>query len=212
MTNQTYASKSTALRGAKRAGMNSETTRVYKNAAGRFQAIDITLNKQEYAIAYELVKSCMDGMGGTRPASLESDTYTWVDHTVIMAAFPELSEAQAKGYFGALTTKRLICVDADGAYISDDLWMWMDPEWERGYETVNFKLATDPDESLTPPSVAMLHESEIPRPVNFVHAWLGENYGKQGRAASIRMLVALGIATHTAKTQYQIFHANRKAK
>ena len=54
----------------------------------------------------------------------------------------------------------------------------------------------------------VLHESRVESPVQFVRKFVVANGKKLGRAETIRRLVAKGIATHTARTQYQVVHAN----
>ncbi len=50
-------------------------------------------------------------------------------------------------------------------------------------------------------------ESTRTNPVDFVWAYAAKHHAKLGRAECVRALEKLGIATHTARTQYQRAHA-----
>lgn len=54
----------------------------------------------------------------------------------------------------------------------------------------------------------VIHESKRANPVAFVWQYVIKHHNKLGRAECVRQLEKMGVATHTAKTQYQRCHAN----
>lgn len=68
--------------------------------------INTNLTANELKAAIILVTSCLDGMGGKRPADLAHDEYTWVEAGDLMKA--GFSRHEANGTFGALMEKGFV--------------------------------------------------------------------------------------------------------
>lgn len=87
------------------------------------------LTDKEFKAAKLLVADCLSGMGGTRPADLADDEYTWTAAEVLLEA--GYSRHEAAGLFSSLAEKGFIfeyepkswCVATQG-------WQWMDTVWE----------------------------------------------------------------------------------
>ena len=88
-----------------------------------------TLTENELKAALVLVKSCLDGMGGTRPADLAKDEYTWVSANDLVEA--GWSRHEAAGTFGALMEKGMISpYDKDASTLTTPAWRWLDTVWD----------------------------------------------------------------------------------
>ena len=61
-----------------------------------------------------LYKTCLDNIGGTCLADLESDPYTWVGWEDLLTR--GWSVAAAKGTFGALYDKGLVAYDSENTH------------------------------------------------------------------------------------------------
>ena len=91
------------------------------------------LTPKELSAARILVQSCLDNMGGKRPADLEQDEYTWVDLNDLMES--GLNRHEAAGVFGALVEKGFVNgkINASGkptdAHVTTAGWRWMDTGW-----------------------------------------------------------------------------------
>ncbi len=91
--------------------------------------MDTNLTPNEMRAAITLVKSCLNGMGGDRPADLEHDTYTWIAPEDLHAA--GYSKHEAAGTWGALMEKGFIDqADEDEFSLADDAWRWLDTQWD----------------------------------------------------------------------------------
>lgn len=88
---------------------------------------DLTPNELKAALV--LVKSCLDGMGGKRPADLEHDEYTWVSAKDLMAA--GWNKNGAAGTFGALMEKGLVSeYDRNEWCLTTSAWQYLDTVWD----------------------------------------------------------------------------------
>lgn len=88
---------------------------------------DLTQNELKAALV--LVKSCLDGMGGKRPADLEHDEYTWVSAKDLMAA--GWNKNEAAGTFGALMEKGLVVeCDRNEWCLTTQAWQYLDTVWD----------------------------------------------------------------------------------
>ena len=88
---------------------------------------DLTTNELKAALV--LVKSCLDGMGGSRPADLGNDEYTWVSAKDLMAA--GWNKNEAAGTFGALMEKGLVSeYDRNEWVLTTEAWKWLDTVWD----------------------------------------------------------------------------------
>lgn len=91
--------------------------------------INTNLTEGELKVAMILVKSCLNGMGGERPADLESDEYTWIDLGDIRSEGYSLAEA--RGYWSSLTQKGFIDEIDDGEWaLAAAAWKFLDTVWE----------------------------------------------------------------------------------
>lgn len=88
---------------------------------------DLTAN--ELAAALALVSRCLRNMGGTRPADLDNDPFTWVESGDLIAA--GWTRHAANGTFGTLMGKGFI--DHDGSQdwsLSVEAYRWLDTVWD----------------------------------------------------------------------------------
>ena len=87
------------------------------------------LTENELKAAMVLVKSCLSGMGGKRPADLEHDEYTWVDANDLIKA--GWSKHEAAGTWGALLEKGIVEVYSRTEWVlATDAWRWLDTVWD----------------------------------------------------------------------------------
>ena len=90
-------------------------------------AFNLTANETRAALI--LVKSCLSGMGGSRPSDLDSDPYTWVAPEDLIAA--GYSRHEAAGTWGALVDKGMIYeADRNEYALTDDGYRFLDTIWE----------------------------------------------------------------------------------
>jgi hypothetical protein len=88
---------------------------------------DLTANETRAALI--LVKSCLRGMGGSRPIDLDSDPYTWVSADDLIAG--GYSRHEAAGTWGALMDKGFIFEYDDNEYVmADDAYRFLDTIWD----------------------------------------------------------------------------------
>jgi hypothetical protein len=88
------------------------------------------LTAAEFTAAKHLVQSCLNGMGGDRPADLADDEYTWIDIQDLMAH--DYSRHEAAGFFSSLASKGFIFeYDAGEWIVLTEAWKWMDTKWEQ---------------------------------------------------------------------------------
>lgn len=102
---------------------------------------DLTTNELKAALV--LVKSCLDGMGGSRPADLGNDEYTWVSAKDLMDA--GWNKNEAAGTFGALMEKGLVSeYDRNEWALTTEAWKWLDTVWDAQTEPkeTNMTVAT----------------------------------------------------------------------
>lgn len=91
--------------------------------------INTNLTEGELKVAMILVKSCLNGMGGQRPADLAHDEYTWINlQDVIDGGY---TRAEARGYWSALTKKNFIDDMGDNEWaLATAAWKFLDTVWE----------------------------------------------------------------------------------
>lgn len=88
---------------------------------------DLTANELRAALA--LVRTCLDGMGGSRPADLEYDEYTWVEAKDLQAY--GYSRGEANSTFGSLEAKGMIQLyDKNTWCLTTKAWRWLDTQWD----------------------------------------------------------------------------------
>lgn len=96
------------------------------------------LTDAEFAVAHILVAECLNGMGGSRPADLEHDEYTWADAADLVKGYG-YSKPQAAGFFSSLSDKGFLeCWDDTDVFgkkkkqwiVVTKGWQWMDTEWD----------------------------------------------------------------------------------
>ena len=90
---------------------------------------NFNLTANETRAALILVKSCLKGMGGSRPLDLDDDPYTWVAPEDLMAA--GYSRHEAAGTWSALLDKGLIYeADRNEYAMTDDGYRFLDTIWD----------------------------------------------------------------------------------
>lgn len=97
------------------------------------------LTEAEFAVARILVGECLDGMGGSRPADLEHDEYTWADPQDLVKGHG-YTRHQAAGFFSSLSEKGFIEDYGDEKdmfgrpqahwVVTTKGWKWMDTVWD----------------------------------------------------------------------------------
>ena len=92
------------------------------------------LTPKELVAAHYLVKSCLRGMGGKRPADLGKDEYTWIAaEDLIKVGY---SHHEAAGLFSSLFSKSFIYTEPKGkhgrteSFVTTDGWKWFDTVWD----------------------------------------------------------------------------------
>ena len=86
------------------------------------------LTDNETRAALILVKSCLNGMGGSRPADLDGDPYTWVSPEELMKE--GYNKNEAAGTWGALLEKGMICeYDHNEWEMSEEGYRFLDTIW-----------------------------------------------------------------------------------
>lgn len=91
--------------------------------------LNTNLTDNELKAALVLVKSCLDGMGGSRPADLGGDEYTWVSAKDLMAA--GWNKNEATGTFGALMDKGFVSeYDKNEWVLETEAWKYLDTIWD----------------------------------------------------------------------------------
>ena len=92
-------------------------------------ALNTNLTANETKAALILVRSCLDGMGGQRPADLGGDEYTWVSAKDLMAA--GYSAASANATFGSLMEKGFVSVNGKNEWVLNTAaWQYLDTIWD----------------------------------------------------------------------------------
>ena len=91
------------------------------------KTFNLTANETKAALI--LVASCLNGMGGDRPADLGGDEYTWVSAKDLMAK--GYSAAEATGTFGALMAKGVVYeYDRNEWVLATEAWQFLDTIWD----------------------------------------------------------------------------------
>lgn len=86
------------------------------------------LTDNETRAALILVKSCLNGMGGSRPADLDDDPYTWVAPEDLMEE--GYSKNEAAGTWGALLEKGMIFENDHNEWaMSEEGYRFLDTIW-----------------------------------------------------------------------------------
>lgn len=190
--NQGYSSKSTAIRGAKRAGMENPVA--YKGDDNKWYISDAAEvvgvpEQNDPTPNQELV----EGLDAATPQP-ELDDAT-------KEKIAELHKADAE------TTLRLAA-----KFAVTDPYVPSTPEQieERRAERREKHGIPAPVKADKAPSYKEMarsgpEKSEIEKPVQYIHAYLAEHYGKRSRKDLIAELVAKGINVATCRTQYQHF-------
>lgn len=87
------------------------------------------LTEKETKAAVIFVKSCLQGMGGKRPADLADDEFTWVGLDDLTDA--GLSRFEAAGAMSALADKGIIFEYEKNEWIlTTEAWKWLDTKWD----------------------------------------------------------------------------------
>lgn len=91
--------------------------------------LNTNLTANELKAAMILVTSCLDGMGGSRPADLGGDEYTWVSAKDLMSE--GYSAKEAAGTIGALMEKGFVFeYDKNELVLATEAWEWLDTKWD----------------------------------------------------------------------------------
>lgn len=92
-------------------------------------ALNTSLTANELKAAMVLVTKCLGGMGGSRPADLGGDEYTWVDAKMLMAH--GWNKNEAAGTFGALMEKGWVSeYDKKEWVLETEAWQHLDTLWD----------------------------------------------------------------------------------
>ena len=188
--NQGYASKSTAIRGAKRAGIENPTTE--QRADGKFYIVteqnDPTPNK-------ELVDATVGGANVGPNRTHDEATEKLIEETHKQS---RESIARLAGMFDARKESTAEEIEQRRA--------------ERR-EKHNIPAPVKPEKTPSYKEMARSgpEKSVIEKPVQFIHDYLAEHFGKESRKEIIAHLVVHGINVSTCRTQYQAFKKKREA-
>lgn len=83
----------------------------------------------ELKVAMILVASCLDGMGGKRPADLEHDEFTWIDLGDLISK--GYSRFEAAGFWSSLADKGAIFeYDENEWVLQTSAWQFLDTVWD----------------------------------------------------------------------------------
>ena len=91
------------------------------------------LTNNEMQAAKVLVQTCLDNMGGKRPADLEHDECTWIMPSDLIEA--GWNKNEAAGTWSALDAKGFIqdndpgCTDGAHWIVTTSGWKWMEDHW-----------------------------------------------------------------------------------
>lgn len=188
--NQGYASKSTANRGAKRAGIENPITE--QRADGKFYIVaeqnDPTPNK-------ELVDATVDGANVGLNRTHDAATEDLIAETHKQS---RESIARLAGMFEARKESTAEEIEQRRA--------------ERR-EKHNIPAPVKPEKTPSYKEMARSgpEKSVIEKPVQFIHEYLAEHFGKESRKEIIAHLVGHGINVSTCRTQYQAFKKKKEA-
>lgn len=187
--NQGYSSKSTAIRGAKRAGMENPVAEQREDGKWYIVASGNVPEQNDPTPNEELV----EGLDAATPQPVLDDE--------TKEKIAELHKADAE------TTLRLAA-----KFAVTDPYVPSTPEQieERRAERREKRGIPAPSKTEKAPSYKEMarsgpEKSEIEKPVQYIHAYLAEHYGKRSRKDLIAELVAKGINVATCRTQYQHF-------
>jgi hypothetical protein len=87
-----------------------------------------TLTEGELKAARILVAECLRGMGGKRPADLESDPFTWTLPQILIDA--GYSRHEAAGFWSSLLAKGAIEeYDRNEWIVADETWRAFEAIW-----------------------------------------------------------------------------------
>lgn len=205
-----YASKSTAVRGAKRAGI--ENPQVEQKEDGKWYVVQPTLEPGVYDATITKAKVRKDGSVETT-IKIDSDPAIIVKD--VIKPQPELSPETA-----ALAEKTIETAKEDLAKLAATLppRVVSTPE-EIAARRAERRDRIDAEKANAPvkekiPSYKELHRSSpqksaIMKPVDVIRAFLDEHYDTMSRKEAIAHLVAKGINMTTCRTQYQIYRKKR---
>lgn len=192
--NQGYASKSTAIRGAKRAGIENA---VFANRDGKWyiEPTDKVVEQNDPTPNEELVDATVDGanVGPNR-------THDAATEALIEKTHQESRESIARlaGMFEARKESTPEEIEQHRA--------------ERR-EKHNIPAPVKPEKTPSYKEMARSgpEKSTIEKPVQFIHDYLAEHFGKESRKEIIAHLVGHGINVSTCRTQYQAFKKKKEA-
>jgi hypothetical protein len=87
------------------------------------------LTANELRAALILVKSCLDGMGGSRPSDLDNDPYTWVETSTLITY--GYSRHEAAGTWSSLADKGVIYeADRNEWAMAEEAYRFLDTVWD----------------------------------------------------------------------------------
>lgn len=185
--NQGYASKSTAIRGAKRAGIENPTAEQKED--GKWYIVTVP-EQNDPTPNEELVEA------------------TPVVHK------PVLSEATSKKADETIAMSRETIARLAAKFPKPVESTPEEIEARRAERREKVGIPAPVKTEKAPSYKEMARsgpeKSEIKKPVQVIHEYLAEHYGKRSRKELIAELVAMGINVATCRTQYQ--HFKRKAE
>lgn len=188
--NQGYASKSTANRGAKRAGIENPVTE--QRADGKWYIVA----EQNDPTPVETLIPATDDDANVGP----NRTHDEATEELIKKTHQQSRESIARlaGMFEARKESTVEEIEQRRAERREkhNIPAPVKPEKTPSYKEM---ARSGPDKSV------------IEKPVQFIHDYLAEHFGKESRKEIIAHLVACGINVSTCRTQYQAFKKKREA-
>lgn len=191
ITSLPYSTKSVAVRGAKRAGLENFTTE--QRADGKWYIVDATKKADDFEMTDaeregQTIRTEIADSKATDAelAAIATKEVTVEDMAKMAAGLPK----RVKSTPEEIAARRAARQAKPAAPKADK------PARVPAYKEM---ARTAPAKSL------------IGKPVEVIHNYLEANFGTKTRKALIADLVAMGINIHTCRTQYQIFSAKRAA-
>lgn len=179
--------------------------------------LNTDLTKNELHAAFLLVNECLAGMGGTRPADLEDDEYTWVWIDVLVKS--GWNRHEAAGTFSSLDKKGFIHENGkEDSFLTTEAWKYLDTIWdEKHAEYVGaYKFqAADEDFGVEAMPVELEAEIDAHKSARNGAVEICRNLFKMNpnvaRKDFIVQAIALGVIKATAGTQYNRIKKEAKA-
>lgn len=179
-----YSSKSTAVRGALRAGLGEDAFTVEKNAEGRWIVLVIPSKQDEFE-ASEAELAAQQG----RPSHEDEETgANNIEEADLFKGTDAASDEAAEQAAEVAATKK----------------------GRKGKKVEAVAVEVTSPKTPSYKQMTRLAKSEVEKPLSVIHSFLDEN-PTLTRKQAVAALVAKGINFYTARTQYQKWYTNKKA-